>query len=83
VQLLHVFVEWRYFTLSRIIVAFSTQSKIKVKVKVKVKLKVKVKVKVRVTLRLAVYHQSVRLGAKPLGDHDKRFFFFATESLRP
>jgi hypothetical protein len=32
----------------------------------KVKVKVEVEVKVKVTLRLAVYHQSDRLGAKPL-----------------
>jgi hypothetical protein len=30
-------------------------------------------VEVRVTLRLAVYRQSVRLGTKPLEDHDQRF----------
>jgi hypothetical protein len=29
-----------------------------------------------VTLRLAVYRQSVRLGAKPLVAHDRGFFFF-------
>jgi hypothetical protein len=34
---------------------------------------------IRVTLRLAVYRQSVRHGAKPLEDHDRRFS--ATESL--
>jgi hypothetical protein len=33
---------------------------------------VKVKVKVRVTLRLTVYHQSVRLSIKPLETHDQR-----------
>jgi hypothetical protein len=27
------------------------------------------------TLRLAFYRQSVHLGAKPLEDHDQRFFF--------
>jgi hypothetical protein len=37
-------------------------------------LSVKVKVKVRVTFRLAVYHQSVYLGAKPL-ETDKKTFF--------
>jgi hypothetical protein len=42
---------------------------------------VKVKVKVKVTLRLAVYCQSVRLGAKPLVTHDERFL--PTEPLRP
>jgi hypothetical protein len=31
--------------------------------------------KVRVTLRLAVYRQSVLLGAKPLETHDQRFLF--------
>jgi hypothetical protein len=31
---------------------------------------------------LAVYRQSVRLGAKPLEDHWNSFFFFATEPLR-
>jgi hypothetical protein len=36
--------------------------------------------KVKVTLRLAVYPQSVRLGAKPLEAHYKRLFF-ATELL--
>jgi hypothetical protein len=30
-------------------------------------------VRVRVTLRLAVYRQSVRLGARPLETHDQRF----------
>jgi hypothetical protein len=29
----------------------------------------------RVTLRLLVYRQSVRLGAKPLEDHDQNFFW--------
>jgi hypothetical protein len=38
-------------------------------------------VKVRVTLRLAVYHQSVRLGGYILEAHDQRFFF-STEPLR-
>jgi hypothetical protein len=33
------------------------------------------KIKVRVTLRLAVYRQSVSLGAKPLDTQDQRFFF--------
>jgi hypothetical protein len=32
------------------------------------------KVKVKVTLRLAIYHQSVHLAAKPLETHDQRFF---------
>jgi hypothetical protein len=32
---------------------------------------------VRVTLRLAVYSQSVRLGAKPLENHDQRFVFYS------
>jgi hypothetical protein len=35
-----------------------------------------VKVKVRVTLQLAVYHQSVCLGVKPLETCDQRFLFF-------
>jgi hypothetical protein len=39
-----------------------------------------VQVKIRVTLRLAVYRQSVPLGAKPLETHDQRFF--STEPLR-
>jgi hypothetical protein len=34
----------------------------------------KAKVKVKVTLRLALYRQSLRLGAKPLETHDQRFF---------
>jgi hypothetical protein len=33
------------------------------------------KVKVKVTLRLAVYRQSFRFGAKPLEDHDQGSFF--------
>jgi hypothetical protein len=33
------------------------------------------RLRVRVTLRLAVYHQSVRLGAKPLETHDQYFIF--------
>jgi hypothetical protein len=33
-----------------------------------------VTVRVRVTLRLAVYRQSFRLGAKSLETHDQRFF---------
>jgi hypothetical protein len=33
-----------------------------------------VRARVRVTLRLAVYRLSLRLGAKPLEDHDQRFF---------
>jgi hypothetical protein len=40
----------------------------------------KLKVKVKVTLRLAVYRQSVRFGAKPLEDHDQRFLS-STSSL--
>jgi hypothetical protein len=32
------------------------------------------RVRVRITLRLAVYRQSVRLGAKPLETHDQYFF---------
>jgi hypothetical protein len=36
---------------------------------------------VRVTLRLAVYHQSVRLGAKPFEIYDQ-YLFFSTEHLR-
>jgi hypothetical protein len=43
-------------------------------------IKVKVEVKVTSTLWLAVYCQSVRLGAKPLEVHDQRFF--STEPLR-
>jgi hypothetical protein len=39
-----------------------------------------VRVRVRVTLRLAVYRQSVRLGAKPLETHDQ--IFFSTKYLR-
>jgi hypothetical protein len=35
-------------------------------------------VKVKVTLRLAVYRQSVRLGAKPLETHFQIFFFNRT-----
>jgi hypothetical protein len=37
------------------------------------------RVRVTVTLRLAVYSQSVRLGAKPLETHDQ---YFLTEHLR-
>jgi hypothetical protein len=37
-------------------------------------------VRVGVTLRLTVYRQSVRLGAKPLESHDQQFFF-STEPL--
>jgi hypothetical protein len=33
------------------------------------------RVRVRVTLRLAVYRQSVRLGAKPLETYDQYLFF--------
>jgi hypothetical protein len=33
------------------------------------------RVRVRVTLRLAVYRQSVHLGAKPLVAQDQSFFF--------
>jgi hypothetical protein len=35
-----------------------------------------VRVKARVTLRLAVYRQSVGLGAKPLEAHDQSLIFF-------
>jgi hypothetical protein len=38
-------------------------------------------VSVRITLRLAVYHQSVRLGDKPLATHDQNSYF-PTEHLR-
>jgi hypothetical protein len=38
-------------------------------------------VRVRVTLRLAIYRQSVRLGAKTLESHGQ-FFFFSIEHLR-
>jgi hypothetical protein len=38
-------------------------------------LTVKIKVKVNVTLRLEVYRQSVRLGAKLLQNYDSNFFF--------
>jgi hypothetical protein len=38
------------------------------------KVEVEVEVKVQVTLRLAIYRQSVRFGAKHLEDHDHRFF---------
>jgi hypothetical protein len=31
-------------------------------------------IKVKVTLRLAVYRRSVRLGVKPLENHDQRLF---------
>jgi hypothetical protein len=31
-------------------------------------------VRAKVTLRLAIYHQSVRLGAKPLQAHEQSFF---------
>jgi hypothetical protein len=31
--------------------------------------------RVRVTLRLAVYHQSIRFGNQPLGTHDQISFF--------
>jgi hypothetical protein len=41
---------------------------------------VRVRVRVRVTLRLAVYRQSVCLGASPLEAHDQRFFFFQLNS---
>jgi hypothetical protein len=37
--------------------------------------------RIRVILRLAVYRQSVRLGAKPLEAHGQRFYFFETETL--
>jgi hypothetical protein len=40
------------------------------------------RVGVRITLRLAVYRQSVRLGAKSLESHDQRpFFFFGNWTL--
>jgi hypothetical protein len=42
----------------------------------KVKVKVKVKVRVKVTLRLAVYCQSVRLGARPLETQRPENFYF-------
>jgi hypothetical protein len=35
---------------------------------------IKAKVKVKITLRLAVYRQSIRLGARPLKAHKQRFF---------
>jgi hypothetical protein len=38
-------------------------------------------VKVKVTLKLAVYRQSVRLGAKPLETHDQRLFFNRTLAI--
>jgi hypothetical protein len=41
------------------------------------------KVRVRVTLRLAVYHQSVRLGAKPLENHGQIFFQLNTYDHSP
>jgi hypothetical protein len=34
------------------------------------------RISVRVTLRLVVYRQSVRLGAKPLEAHDQRYIFW-------
>jgi hypothetical protein len=34
-----------------------------------------IKLRVRVTLQLAVYRQTVHLGAKPLETHNQRFFF--------
>jgi hypothetical protein len=40
-------------------------------------------IKKRVTLRLAIYRQSVRLGAKPLQMHGHQFILFSTEPLRP
>jgi hypothetical protein len=40
-------------------------------------------VRVRVTLRLAVYRESVRLGAKPLETHDQYFFQLNTCSYSP
>jgi hypothetical protein len=39
------------------------------------------RVSIRVTLRLTVYSQSARLGAKPLKAHEQRFFF-ATQPLQ-
>jgi hypothetical protein len=38
--------------------------------------------KIKITLRLAIYRQSVRLGAKSRETYDQFFFFLATESLR-
>jgi hypothetical protein len=40
-----------------------------------------VKVKDKITIRLVVYHQSVRLGTKPLETHDHNFYF-PTDHLR-
>jgi hypothetical protein len=42
---------------------------------------VRVRVKVRVTLRLAVYRQSIRLGAKPLVTHGQNFFLNWTPTV--
>jgi hypothetical protein len=42
-----------------------------------------VEVKVEVTLRLAIYHQSVRLGVKPLETHDHRFFQLNSHGKSP
>jgi hypothetical protein len=41
------------------------------------------RVRVRVTLRLSIYRQSVRLGAKTLDVHDQRFFQLNTYGHRP
>jgi hypothetical protein len=35
----------------------------------------RVPIRVRVTLRLTVYRRSIRLGARPLANHDQRFVF--------
>jgi hypothetical protein len=39
------------------------------------RLSVDLKVKVQVTLRLAIYRQSISIGARPLETHNKRFNF--------
>jgi hypothetical protein len=41
----------------------------------------KIEVNVKVTSRLAVYHQSVHSGVKPLENHDQRIFF-STQPLQ-
>jgi hypothetical protein len=43
----------------------------------------RVKVRIRVTLRLAIYHQSVHLGAKPIETHDQYFFQLSTCGYSP
>jgi hypothetical protein len=43
----------------------------------------RLKVGVRFTLRLAVYSQSVRLGAKPLKIHDQQIFQLSTCGYNP